>query len=309
MDLSTEYLGLKLSSPLVPGASPLTWDLDSVRRLEDAGAPAIVMRSLFEDQVRLAEAAPRGHVDPENSPAAYLERVRRFKESLDIPVIASLNGTTDVGWTGFARLMQDAGADALELNIYHVSTNLWTLGSAVEAQALDVIRAVKHSLSIPVSVKIYPFFSSIACFARQLDEMGVAGLVLFNRCFQPEIDLETRTVRPDLTLSTSGDLPGRLHWIAMLAGRLQLSLAATGGVQTAHDALKAIFAGADVLQMVSALMKYGPEHLAAVRDEMAQWLEAHGLDSLKEVKGCMSLERFPDSGAFHCSGAAALPPA
>jgi dihydroorotate dehydrogenase (fumarate) len=138
--------------------------------------------------------------------------------------------------------------------------------------------------------------------------MGVAGLVLFNRCFQPEIDLETRTVRPDLTLSTSGDLPGRLHWIAMLAGRLQLSLAATGGVQTAHDALKAIFAGADVLQMVSALMKYGPEHLAAVRDEMAQWLETHGHHSLAEVRGCMSLERFPDSGAFHCSGAAALPP-
>ena len=307
VDLSTEYLGLKLSSPIVPGASSLTWDLDSVRRLEDAGAPAIVMRSLFEEQVRKHEAARRGGpVDPENSPAAYLERIHHFKESLDIPVIASLNGTTDTGWTGFARLMQEAGADALELNIYHVSTNLWTLGSAVEAQTLDMIRTVKHSVSIPVSVKIYPFFSSIVCFARQLDEMGVAGLVLFNRCYQPEIDLETRTVRPDMTLSTSADLLPRLHWIAMLAGRLQLSLAATGGVHTAHDALKAIFAGADVLQMASALIKYGPEHLAAVRDEMAQWMDAHGHHALTDLRGCMSLEKFPDSGAFHCAGASAL---
>lgn len=299
MDLSTSYLGLKLAHPIVPGASPLTWDLDSIRTLEDAGAPAIVLRSLFEEQVRRDEASRRGGpVDPEHSPAAYLERIRRVKEAVRIPVIASLNGTTDVGWTGFARLMQQAGADALELNIYHVSSNLWTLGSSIEAQTLDMIRAVKLSVSIPIAVKIYPFFSSIVCFARQLDEMGASGLVLFNRTYQPEIDLETRTVRPEVRLSSSTALLGRLHWIAMLAGRLQLSLSATGGVHTAHDVLKALFAGADTVQMVSALLLNGPNHLMKVRDETEKWLEKHGHASVDEVRGCMSLERRPDSNAF-----------
>jgi dihydroorotate dehydrogenase (fumarate) len=299
VDLSTNYLGLKLAHPILPGASPLTWDLDSVRSLEDSGAPAIVMRSLFEEQVRRAEAARRGGpVDAEHSPAAYLEQIRKIKEAVRVPVIASLNGTTEIGWTGFARLMQQAGADALELNIYHVSTNLWTLGSAIEAQTLDMIRAVKLTVTIPVAVKIYPFFSSIVCFARQLDEMGVSGLVLFNRTYQPEIDLETRTVRPEIRLSGSSELLPRLHWIAMLAGRLQLSLSATGGVHTAHDVLKAIFAGTDTVQMVSALLKGGPEHLGFVRDEMERWLAEHGLSSLEEVRGCMSLERRPDSNAF-----------
>jgi dihydroorotate dehydrogenase (fumarate) len=299
VDLSTNYLGLKLAHPVVPGASPLTWELDSIRSLEDAGAPAIVMRSLFEEQVRRDEAARHGGpVDPEHSPAAYLERIRRVKEAVGIPVIASLNGTSEIGWTGFGRLMQQAGADALELNVYHVSSNLWTLGSAIEAQTLDMIRVVKLTVSIPVAVKIYPFFSSIVCFARQLDEMGVAGLVLFNRTYQPEIDLETRTVRPELRLSSSSDLLPRLHWIAMLAGRLQLSLSATGGVHTAHDALKAIFAGADSVQMVSALLKQGPGHLKAVRDEMTRWMEQHSHASLDEVRGCMSLERRPDANAF-----------
>ncbi len=299
MDLSTSYLGLKLASPIVPGASPLTWDLDTVRALEDAGAPAVILRSLFEEQVRRDEAARRGGpVHPEQSPAAYLERIRRIREAVGIPVIASLNGTTDIGWTGFARLIQDAGADALELNIYHVSSNLWTLGSAIEAQTLDMIRAVKLSVSIPVAVKIYPFFSSIVCFARQLDEMGVSGLVLFNRTYQPEIDLESRTVRPEMRLSSSAELLPRLHWIAMLAGRLQLSLSATGGVHTAHDVLKALFAGADTVQMVSALLQNGPDHLKSVRDEMERWLESHGHASLDEVRGCMSLERLPDANAF-----------
>ena len=299
VNLSTNYLGLTLAHPIVPGASPLTWDLDIVRSLEDAGAPAIVVRSLFEEQVRRHEEARRGGpVDPEHSPAAYLERIRRIKEAVGIPVIASLNGTTDIGWTGFARLMQQAGADALELNIYHVSSNLWTLGSTIEAQTLDMIRAVKLTVTIPVAVKIYPFFSSIVCFARQLDEMGVSGLVLFNRTYQPEIDLETRTVRPELRLSSSSDLLPRLHWIAMLAGRLQLSLSVTGGVHTAHDVLKAIFAGADTVQMVSALLRGGPEHLKSVRAEMERWLDRHGIASLEDVRGCMSLERLPDANAF-----------
>lgn len=283
----------------MPGASPLTWDLDTIRTLEDAGAPAIVLRSLFEEQVRRDEAARRGGpVDPEHSPAAYLERIRRVKEAVRVPVIASLNGTTDIGWTGFARLIQQAGADALELNIYHVSANLWTLGSTIEAQTLDMIRAVKLSISIPIAVKIYPFFSSIVCFARQLDEMGVSGLVLFNRTYQPEIDLETRTVRPAVRLSSSTALLPRLHWIAMLAGRLQLSLSATGGVHTAHDVLKALFAGADTVQMVSALLRNGPDHLRSVRQETEKWLEGHGHASIDEVRGCMSLERLPDANAF-----------
>ncbi|MFI5181476.1 MAG: dihydroorotate dehydrogenase-like protein [Thermoanaerobaculia bacterium] len=299
VDLSTNYLGLKLAHPIVPGACPLTWELDSIRELEDAGAPAIILRSLFEEQVRRDEASRHGGpVHPEHSPAAYLERIRRVKEAVRIPVIASLNGTSDIGWTGFARLMQEAGADALELNVYHVSSNLWTLGSAIEAQTLDMIRAVKLSVSIPVAVKIYPFFSSIVCFARQLDEMGIAGLVLFNRTYQPEIDLESRTVLAEVRLSSSSDLLPRLHWIAMLAGRLQLSLSATGGVHTAHDVLKAIFAGANTVQMVSALLTNGPNHLKAVHDEMERWLEDHGNASLDEVRGCMSLEKRPDENAF-----------
>jgi dihydroorotate dehydrogenase (fumarate) len=299
VDLTTSYLGLKLAHPLVPGACPLTAELDSILRLEDAGAPAIVLHSLFEEQIA---ADPLRTERSPSDPVGYLEHVNRVKESVHIPVIASLNGTTDEGWTSFAGLVEQAGADALELNLYHLSTNLWTSGATLEAYTLDTVRTVRSLVSIPVAVKIFPYFSSIASLARQFEEIGVNGLVLFNRSYQPDIDLETLEVKPDLRLSSSTELLSRLYWIAMLSGRVDLSLAVTGGVHTGADALKAILAGADVVQMVSALLQNGPGHLKVVREEIERWLEAHGHSSLDEVRGSMSLEKREDSRAFTRAG-------
>jgi len=299
VDLSTSYLGLRLAHPLVPGASPLSYEVDSVLRLEDAGAPAIVLHSLFEEQIA---ADPLRAARAPTDPVGYLEHLNRVKESVRIPVIASLNGTTDEGWTSFASLIEQAGADALELNLYHLSTNLWTSGATLEAYTLDTIRTVRSLVSIPVAVKIFPFFSSIASLARQFEEIGVNGLVLFNRSYQPDIDLENLEVKPDLRLSTSTDLLSRLYWIAMLSGRVDLSLAVTGGVHTGADALKAILAGADVVQMVSALIQNGPGHLKVVREEMERWLGCHGRSSLEELRGLMSLERREDGRAFARAG-------
>jgi dihydroorotate dehydrogenase (fumarate) len=299
VDLTTSYLGLRLAHPLVPGACPLTSEVDSILRLEDAGAPAIVLNSLFEEQIA---AGPRRTPCAPSDPAGYLEHVNRVKESVRIPVIASLNGTTDEGWTSFASLVEQAGADALELNLYHLSTNLWTSGATLEAYTLDTVRAVRTLVSIPVAVKIFPYFSSIPSIARQFEEIGVNGLVLFNRSYQPDIDLERFEVKPDLRLSSSSELLSRLYWVAMLSGRVDLSLAVTGGVHTGSDAMKAILAGADAVQMVSALLQHGPRHLAAVRREMEEWLEAHGYSSLDEVRGSMSLEKREDPRAFTRAG-------
>ena len=299
VDLSTSYLGLKLAHPLVPGASPLSYELDSILRLEDAGAPAIVLHSLFEEQI---SADPLRTARAPTDPVGYLEHLNRIKESVHVPVIASLNGTTDEGWTSFASLVEQAGADALELNVYHLSTNLWTSGATLEAYTLDTVRTVRSLVSIPVAVKIFPYFSSIASLARQFEENGVNGLVVFNRSYQPDIDLETLEVKPDLRLSSSTELLSRLYWIAMLSGRVDLSLAVTGGVHTGADALKAILAGADAVQMVSALLQNGPGHLKVVREEMERWLERHDHASLEEVRGIMSLERREDGRAFTRAG-------
>ncbi|MDL2718694.1 MAG: dihydroorotate dehydrogenase-like protein [Acidobacteriota bacterium] len=299
MNLTTSYLGLKLAHPLIPGACPLTAELDSILRLEDAGAPAIVLHSLYEEQIA---ADPLRTERSTSDPVGYLEHVNRVKESVHIPVIASLNGTTDEGWTSFAPLVEQAGADALELNLYHLSTNLWTSGATLEAYTLDTVRAVRTLVSIPIAVKVFPYFSSIPSLARQFEEIGVNGLILFNRSYQPDIDLETLEVKPDLKLSSSAELLSRLYWIAMLADRVDLSLAVTGGVHTGADALKAILAGADAIQMVSALLLHGPGHLGAVRQEMERWLEAHGHSSLDEIRGIMSLEKREDSRAFSRAG-------
>src|ERR1017187_5964464 len=266
VDLSTSYLGLKLAHPLVPGASPLSYELDSILRLEDAGAPAIVLHSLFEEQI---SADPLRTARAPTDPVGYLEHLNRIKESVHVPIIASLNGTTDEGWTSFASLVEQAGADALELNVYHLSPNPWT---------------------------------SMAALGRQFEESGVNGLIVFNRSYQPDIDLETLEVKPDLRLSSSTELLSRLYWIAMLSGRVDLSLAVTGGVHTGADALKAILAGADAVQMVSALLQNGPGHLKVVREEMERWLERHGHSSLEEVRGSMSLERREDGRAFTRAG-------
>ena len=317
MDLSTTYLGLKLANPLIPGASPLSDNLDAAKRLEDAGAPAIVMYSLFEEQIEdeqrrevrdveeaegsFAEALsyfPRRDQYRVIGPDRYLEKIRKLKEAVGIPVIASLNGVSEGGWTDYAKQCQQAGADALELNVYFLAADPDEPGKAVEDRLVRVVKAVKKAVKIPVAVKISPFFSSLPNMAVRIEAAGAKGLVLFNRFYQPDIDLEALEVVPKLRLSDSGELLPRLRWLALVSGRVKMSLAATGGVHTAADAVKAIMAGAHGVQMVSALLKKGSGHLQTVRDEMAAWMEAHGYDSVAKMRGCMSLEKSPNPAAF-----------
>lgn len=316
MDLSTTYLGLPLAHPLIPGASPLAYHLDMVKRLEDAGAAAVVLHSLFEEQIKREQLGTLRDVEshansfaealsyfplPEEfalGPEQYLEQVRKLKATVAIPVIASLNGVTDEGWTQYAKLIQEAGADALELNLYQLATHLWKSGEAVEKQLLDVVKAVRKSVTIPVAVKLSPFFSSLAYFARQLDEFGADGLVLFNRFYQPDIDVESLEVVPALHLSDSSELLLRLRWLAILHGRLRTSLAVTGGVHTPMDAIKAIMAGADAIQIVSVLLRHGAEQIKVLKDGMVRWMEEHEYESLKQMKGSMSLETCPEPAAY-----------
>ena len=315
MNLATTYLGLALPHPLMPGASPLVDDLDMVRRLEDAGAAAIVMHSLFEEQIAAEEQAAvhvAGHGDsfgealsylPGPPPFAlgpdrYLEQLRRIGEAVAVPVIASLNGATPGGWLEYARLLEQAGADALELNVYHVATDPAETAAAVEARVLDVLRAVRAAVALPLAVKLSPFYSSLAHLAQQIDLLGADGLVLFNRFYQPDIDPEVLEVVPSLRFSDSSELRPRLRWLAILSGRVQLGLAASGGVHTGLDALKAVMAGAHAVQLVSALLRHGPEHLAVVRADLAHWLEEHEYESLAEARGSMSLQRCPDPAAL-----------
>jgi dihydroorotate dehydrogenase (fumarate) len=316
MDLSTKYLGLNLSHPIMPGASPLVDQLDTVKRLEDAGAAAIVMHSLYEEQITReqqgmvynmeltdntsAEALsyfPRAD-EYRLGPHQYLEQIRLIKQAVKVPVIASLNGTTGEGWLGYAKTIQQAGADALELNVYHVAADPTESGAAVERRLFDVVRAVKASVSIPVAVKLSPFYSSVAHVAAELDTLGVDGLVLFNRFYQPDFNLDELSVESTLTLSTSADLLLRLRWLAILKGRLKGSLAITGGVHTPADALKAVMAGASGVQVVSALLKHGPEHIKTLVDGMRTWLEQHEYESLAQARGSLSLERSPNPAAF-----------
>jgi len=316
MDLSTTYLGFRLPHPLIPGASPLAADFDMIRRLEDAGAAAIILPSLFEEQIS-AEAAgteqhmlahERSHAEAVSyfplaeeyamGPERYLDHVRRVSTAVDIPVIGSLNGTSPEGWLDYARLIQDAGADALELNFYHVATDPNERGAGLEQRLLDIVRAVKAHVSIPVAIKLSPFYSSFANMAQQLDEAGASGLVLFNRFYQPDIDPDALDAVPRLHLSDSGDLLLRLRWLAILSGRVRASLAATGGVHTSIDAVKAVMAGAHAVQMVAALLLHGPSHLAKIRRELSHWLEVREYESLEQAQGSMSLRRCPNPEAF-----------
>jgi dihydroorotate dehydrogenase (fumarate) len=316
MNLTTTYMGFELPHPLFPGASPLVDDLDTVRRLEDAGAPMIVMNSLFEEQIVREEVAiTRSLVTPQESyaealtyfpepkdfslgPEEYLEHVRRIKAVVSVPVVGSLNGTTEGGWLEYARLIQQAGADGLELNLYEVAADHREPGEKVELRGLQVVRAVRESVSIPVAVKLSPFYSSLAHYARQLDELGVDALVLFNRFYQPDIDVDNLDVLRTVSLSTSEELRLRLRWLGVLSGKVRASLAATGGVHSAVDAVKAVMAGAHAAQMTSALLRHGPAHLRAVRDGLARWLEEHDYESLGQMRGSMSLERCPDPRAY-----------
>lgn len=316
IDLSTQYLGLRLKSPLMPGASPMVDDIDVVKRLEDAGAAAIVMHSLFEEQITGEKLASIYHMEmfadsyaealnyfPSHSdyalgPDQYLRQITRIKEKVQIPVIASLNGVTPRGWTNYAQLIEQAGADAIELNVYYLGGDVCETASAAEERLIKVVRGVIGSVKIPVAVKISPFFSSLANFAWQLDEAGAAGLVLFNRFYQPDIDVEQLEVKPALRLSDSTELLLRLRWTAMLSRKVKGSLAISGGVHTAVDAVKAVMAGADAVQIVSALLTHGPEYLSVIEQNLLEWMERNFYSSIRQMHGCMDLSTCPDPQAF-----------
>ncbi len=316
MDLSTTYLGLKLPSPLVVSASPLSRDVDGICRLEDAGASAVVLYSLFEEQLRQEEMDLQYHLEagtesfaeslsyfPQASefhtgPEGYLNHIRKAKSSVGLPIIASLNGTTLGGWTKFASEIERAGADAIECNIYYIPTDPRLTAADVEKTYLDIVRTVKETVSIPVAVKLSPFFSNLANFARRLDDAGADGLVLFNRFYQPDIDLEELEIRPNVLLSTPQALRLPLTWIGILYGRVRASLAGTGGVHSAEDAVKLLMVGANVTMLCSSLLRHGVNHLRHVERELREWMEEHEYESVAQMQGSMSQLRCPDPGAF-----------
>lgn len=316
MNLSTTYLGLNLKSPLVPSASPLTRKLDTIKRLEDAGAAAIVMHSLFEEQISheaeqfdhflsygtesFAEALgyfPQ-HDEYKIGPDEYLDNIRKAKEAVSVPVIGSLNGISTGGWTKYAKKIEDAGADALELNVYFVPADPSFDADKVEQLYIDILKTVKASVGIPVTMKLSPFFSSLAKTAVDLDEAGADGLVLFNRFYQPDIDLEKLEIVPNLAFSTAFEMRLPLRWTAILYGKVKASLAATTGIYTAQDAIKMIMAGADVTMLCSVLLTHGVERLGSIEAAMKEWMEKNEYDSIDTMKGSMSQKSCPDPAAF-----------
>ena len=316
MDLTTTYLGLKLKNPLVASSSPLSHTLDSMKALEDAGASAIVMYSLFEEQLSLEAGQLDRHLTqgtesfaeaityfPEAEhynlgPEEYLELISRAKNALHIPVIASLNGSSLGGWTKFAKNMEEAGADAIELNMYYVAANPDLAGATIEERYLEVLRTVRQAVRVPVAMKLSPYFSSLANMARKLDAEGVNGLVLFNRFYQPDIDLDTLDVVPNVVLSTSEELRLRLRWIAILYGHVKASLAASGGVHTVNDVLKTLMAGASVAMMASALLKFGPARVREILTGLEQWMVDREYASVRQMQGSMSQKSVADPAAF-----------
>jgi dihydroorotate dehydrogenase (fumarate) len=316
MDLSTNYLGFDLPHPFVSGASPLVDDLDTVRRLEDAGAAAITMHSLFEEQITREQVATfrntESHGDssaeavtyfasPEAfrlGPEEYLEHLSKVKEAVGVPVIGSLNGYTLGGWLEHAKLIEAAGADALELNIFSLGSNPDESSADIELRTVQMVQAVRKTVSIPLAVKLAPYYTSLAHFAVRLAAAGADGLVLFNRFYQPEIDVEELQIRRKVHLSTSAELPLRIIWLAILSPRIKASLAVTGGVHTVVDALQAIMAGAHAIQMVSALLQRGPAHIATLRNELSSWLEEHEYQSLLQAQGSMNLSACPDPQVY-----------
>jgi dihydroorotate dehydrogenase (fumarate) len=316
IDLSTSYLGLTLPGPLVASAGPLCESLDNIRRMEDAGASAVVLHSLFEEQITVESAHLDRHLShgaesyseattyfPDMQsyaigPDAYLEHIRRAKAAVRIPVIGSLNGVSRGGWTGYARKIEEAGADALELNVYYIPTDPDLTGDEVERRHVELVGEVKASVGIPVAVKLGHGWSAPANLARRLDRAGADGLVLFNRFYLPDFDLETLEVVPHLTLSSSHELLVRLHWVAILHGHVRPDLAVTGGVHTALDVLKAMMAGARVAMMTSALLQHGIPHLAAVGRGLIDWMTAHEYESIRQMQGSMSYRSVREPAAF-----------
>ena len=312
MDLKTTYLGLELKNPIISGSCPLGANLDTIRNLEDAGAAAVVMPSLFEEEIMGAaraqmemESAGAGFAEASSylpnpdgyhvGPDQYLEHLRAAKEAVSIPIIASLNGTSPGGWTGYAKKMEEAGADAIELNVYYLATDAGETGADVEQRTIDIVAAVKSEVSLPVAVKLSPFYSSIANLARKLEEAGANGLVIFNRFYQPDLDIEELDVVPNLRLSTADELRLRLRWLAILSSQVELSLAATGGVHNAVDVIKAVMTGAHAVQMVSALLIHGPEHITHTLEAIEFWLNEHEYESLRQMQGSMNMSKVPDA--------------
>ncbi len=316
MDLTTTYMGLKLRNPLVPSASPLSDEVDTIKRLEEAGAAAVVLYSLFEEQLRRESAELDFHLShgtesfaealsyfPEPSefrvgPEDYLEHIAKAKAAVQIPIIASLNGSTLGGWTAYAKQIQQAGADALELNIYSIPTEDDVAGGDVEKTYVDILKAVKQEVTIPVAVKLSPFFTNFANVAKRLADAGADGLVLFNRFYQPDIDLENLEVKPNILLSTPMAMRLPLRWVAILYGRVSSSLAATSGIHRASDALKMLMAGADVTMLCSALLRHGPQHLSVIEREMCAWMEQHEYESVTQLKGSLSQKNCEDPSSF-----------
>jgi dihydroorotate dehydrogenase (fumarate) len=313
---NTSYLGLRLEHPFIAGASPFGYRVETVKRLEDAGCAAVVLHSLFEEQItseqegrvagismheqefhELLEAFPEPAEYP-LQPDQYAEHIHALKKAVSIPVIGSLNGRTKTSWLRFAADIEQAGADALELNMYQVVTDLDTPSAHVEAQLVGIVQEVKRLVKIPVAVKLSPFFAAIGNLVRRLEHAGADGVVLFNRFYQPDIDIRTMHVSPQAELSTNAELLLRLRWIAILHGRVRTSLALTGGVATPADGIKAVLAGADAVQMVSALLRHGPAYVAAMRRGLEDWLEWHKAASLEEMKGAVSLAKSNDPGTF-----------
>ena len=317
-DLSTEYLGLKLKNPLVPSSSPLTGDLDSARELEDAGASALILPSLFEESILASEAAAArflleqdigfgeaGSFLPipddsiyQSELDEYLHYIQTLKSSLSIPVIASLNGISTEGWTRYGQQLQESGADALELNVYYVAADMFESGAEVEARYLKVLRELKQHVTVPVTMKLSSQFSSVGHFVRSLQEAGAQGVSLFNRFYQPDIDLLTREVVPTISLSSSYENLLRIHWVATLFGKVDLSLAVTGGIHNAQDALKALMAGADVTHLCSVLLKQGPQAVAEIEQGMREWMEEHEYQSVQQLKGSVCRDRAIDPSAY-----------
>ncbi len=316
MDLSTQYLGFKLKNPLVVSASPLSENIDNIRLMEDSGASAVVLYSLFEEQLEteqneldfhsregtetFAEALsyfPKSE-EYRTGPAEYLDLVYKAKIATRMPVIASLNGYSIGGWTNFASMIEEAGADALELNIYYIPSNLEMTGQQVEQEYVDILQQVKERVRIPVAVKLSPYFSNMANMAQRLDKAGANALVLFNRFYQPDIDLKNLDVEPNIVLSKSYDMRLPLRWIALLKGRVKANLAATSGIHTGWDVLKLMMAGADVAMLASILLKKGIREIITIESQMKQWMEENEYESVKQMQGSMSAMNVKNPAKF-----------
>lgn len=316
MDLSTTYLGLDLRTPLVASASPLSETVANIKRMEDAGISAVVLYSLFEEQIRLEQIELHHHTtfgtesfaealdyfpEPEDyktGPEQYLEHISKAKAAVDIPIIASLNGSSIGGWIDFAKQIEAAGADALELNLYSIPANINISGARVEENDLAVVQAVREQISIPVAVKISPFYSNIANMAKRFADVGANGLVLFNRFYQPDIDLEEFEVTPNVILSTPQALRLPMRWIAILYGRVQIDFAATSGIHQPEDAVKMLLVGANVTMMASALLRNGVEHVESVEAGLGIWMQENEYESVKQMQGSLSQINSPDPSAF-----------